>query len=250
MDVRYWNRRSRDYDQEVLSSFHADRRGVITRRLRQLAGPERVVTDFGCGVGKYVPTLSRRFRHVYAIDFAQKLLDAASERCHHLSNVRFLQGDLARTRFAIRKAHVGICQNVLISPERGQPQAILRNIRRHLVKDGELLLLVPSTESALYCNQRLVEWNRREGARGKAVTRDVEMPDNALTLLDGVIEREGVPTRHYLREEAAGTLSEAGFHAEHIEKVEYDWDSEFQSPPAWLSDPYPWDWLIRARKAA
>jgi hypothetical protein len=33
-----------------------------------------------------------------------------------------------------------------------------------------------------------------------------------------------------------------------VDKVEYDWDSELASPPDWLKEPYPWDWLVECRK--
>jgi len=250
MDKRYWNRRARDYDEEVLNSIKSDRRGVIARRLRQYAQASKIATDFGCGAGKYVPALAARFDRVYAIDFAAKLLESAREHCTGIGNVRFLQGDLAKGKFPIRKAHFGVCQNVLISPERGQAKAILRNVSRHIVRGGHLMVLVPSTESALYCSQRHVEWNRREGKRGKALTEDVEVPRRALDLIEGVFEREGVPTKHYLREEAESLLGAEGFELRSMDKVEYGWDSEFAQPPRWLGDPHPWDWMMVAQKAA
>jgi hypothetical protein len=33
-----------------------------------------------------------------------------------------------------------------------------------------------------------------------------------------------------------------------IEKVEYDWSTEFADPPRWMKDPYPWDWLVLSKK--
>jgi len=245
MDTDYWNRGIKDYDQEVLDSITADREGVILSRLEQYARKEKLAADFGCGVGNYVSALARRFKHVYAIDFATRLLNIAQERCDE-SNVRWMQGDLATSKFHMRRAHFGVCQNVLISPERRKRRAILKNISRHLVRGGHLMLLVPSTESAIYANQRLVEWNRREGLRGKQLTREVEAPRNTLELVDGLFGRDGVPTKHYLKEEAGMMLERMNFEPLSIDKVEYDWDSEFADPPPWLRDPYPWDWLVVA----
>lgn len=248
MDTEYWNNAIKDYDREVLDSISADREGVIRRRLGQYTRKEKLAADFGCGVGKYVSVLARNFKHVYAIDFAAQLLKIARERCDE-PNIRWMQGDLATTRFRMRRAHFGVCQNVLISPERRKREAILANINRHLVRGGHLMLLVPSTESAIYANQRLVEWNRREGLRGKALTREVEVPRNTLELIDGLFGRDGVPTKHYLKEEALIMLNRTGFESLSVDKVQYDWDSEFADPPPWLSEPFPWDWLVVARKA-
>jgi hypothetical protein len=110
------------------------------------------------------------------------------------------------------------------------------------------MLLVPSTESAMYANQRLVEWNRRDGLQGKELTREVEAPRNTLELVDGLFGRDGVPTKHYLKEEAVMMLERTGFAPLSVDKVEYGWDSEFADPPFWLRDPYPWDWLVVASK--
>ncbi|MAG16654.1 MAG: methyltransferase type 11, partial [Phycisphaerae bacterium] len=33
-----------------------------------------------------------------------------------------------------------------------------------------------------------------------------------------------------------------------IDKIEYDWTTEFHNPPRWLGTPLPWDWLFVARK--
>lgn len=247
MDPEYWNRGIKDYDQEVLDSITADRSGVIRRRLEQYARKEKLAADFGCGVGNYVSVLARNFKRVYAIDFASRLLKIAQQRCEE-PNVRWMKGDLATTRFRMRRAHFGVCQNVLISPERHKRRAILKNINHHLVRGGHLMLLIPSTESAIYANQRLVEWNRREGLRGKALTSEVEAPRNTIELLEGLFGRDGVPTKHYLKEEAVMMLERSGFKPLSIDKVEYGWDSEFIEPPSWLRDPYPWDWLVVAGK--
>ena len=41
---------------------------------------------------------------------------------------------------------------------------------------------------------------------------------------------------------------ESGFRVSALEKIEYAWDADFEDAPKWMQDPYPWDWLIVARK--
>jgi hypothetical protein len=31
-------------------------------------------------------------------------------------------------------------------------------------------------------------------------------------------------------------------------KLEYGWKTEFSHPPRWMKAPFPWDWLVTARK--
>ena len=59
---------------------------------------------------------------------------------------------------------------------------------------------------------------------------------------------EGVPTKHYLREEAIVFLEEEGFQVVSVDKIEYAWNTEFDDPPRWMGSPGPWDWLLIARR--
>ena len=141
---------------------------------------------------------------------------------------------------------LGVCANVLISENPKMRRGILRTIHRYLAPGGRLLLLVPSLESVLSANQRLVEWNRRLGwseaeslASGLAPSKD---------LMRGLVRIENVLTKHYLREEAMLLLGEVGFAVSSCDKVEYRWDTEFEDPPRWMKNPGPWDWLLVARR--
>ncbi len=248
MDAHDWERVGARYPREIFSSSLSDTSGVIRRRLDQLANPRAAAADFGCGVGYYLPLLARRFRAVHGIDYADSLLEQARQRTRRLKNVSLHRANLAsgRAKIALPKLTVGVCANVLISEDPALRRGILRTIRRYLAPGGRLLLLVPSLESVLFTNQRLVEWNRRLGwseaqsiASGIAPSRD---------LMRGLVRLEKVPTKHYLREEATVLLEEAHFAVSSCDKVEYDWDTEFDDPPRWMKKPGPWDWLFVARR--
>jgi len=43
-------------------------------------------------------------------------------------------------------------------------------------------------------------------------------------------------------------LDELGFDVTSCDKIEYDWETEFDDPPAWMRRPGPWDWLFVARR--
>jgi hypothetical protein len=67
-------------------------------------------------------------------------------------------------------------------------------------------------------------------------------------LRQGVLDADGVPTKHFLREELTAALQSRGFRILQVEKLEYAWTTEFDSPPDWMQSPYPWDWLVLAAK--
>jgi SAM-dependent methyltransferase len=248
VDVKYWERIGDRYEEEIFASSLADTDGVIRRRLDELANPRAVAADFGCGVGHYLPLLSRRFRSVHGIDFAEPLLDQARERTRTLDNVTIHRANLAsgRAKLPISNVKVAVCANVLISKEAGLRRGILRTISRHLTSGARLLLLVPSLESVLFANQRLVEWNRRLGWSEPDAVASGTMP--ARELVRGLVRIDHVLTKHYLREEATVLLEAEGFELLSVDKVEYRWDTEFENPPRWMTRPGPWDWLFVAKR--
>ena len=80
MDEEYWDRLAADYDEEVFSSLDSDDRGLIRSALDGLASRRKTALDLGCGVGKYVGTLSERFGKVIAVDHSTELLEIARRR--------------------------------------------------------------------------------------------------------------------------------------------------------------------------
>jgi len=246
VDREYWERIGDDYERDIFASSLSDKRGVIRGRLDELANPRGVVADFGCGVGHYLPLLAKRFRAVHGIDFAEALLEQAGARCGALENVSIHRANLASGRARIRMpaAAVGVCANVLISPEISVRRRILRTIRRHLLRGAKLLLLVPSLEAELFCSQMQAEWNRRLGFPDSEATAS-GIPTIA-DAVRGVVPIERVPTKHYLREELEVLLDEEGFTVSSCDKVEYGWESEFEDPPRWMKGLGPWDWLVVA----
>ncbi len=119
MRLEYWERIGDRYEKEIFASSLADTSGVIRRRLDELANPRAVAADFGCGVGHYLPLLSKRFRVVHGIDFAEALLDQARERTRALDNVTIHRANLTsgRAKLPLAKVRVAVCANVLISED-------------------------------------------------------------------------------------------------------------------------------------
>ena len=119
-----------------------------------------------------------------------------------------------------------------------------------VVASSRVLVLVPSLESTLYADTRLVEWNMREGKSHARAVRQVQHGESGMIgpAVAGVVERGGEPTKHYLREEAIVLMRGAGFDVEHADRVQHGWNEVFNHPPRWLRDPYPWHWLLVCRR--
>lgn len=246
MDRAYWDKTADDYDDQIHDSLACDLRGVIQKRTAEFNPRGGVACDFGCGVGKYIPLLSRRARTVHAFDLSPRLIESAIAACGHFEGVEFHVADLAEPDVTLPRCDFAACTNVLILPDRDVRRRILANMHASLRPGGHLLAIVPSTENALFVSQTLAEWNRREGVGVDEAYKEPldTMGRDVRAVIDGIVRIEGVPTKHYLREEAELMFTEAGFRVSKVDKVEYDWTTEFTEPPSWLGEPGPWDWLF------
>jgi len=253
MDRGYWDRLASTYDQEVLSSFDADLSGIIARRLDELAGVKKTALDLGCGVGKYIGALSERFGHVVAADHSDELLKIARRDHANRGNldIRLLDAT-QKGSFSAARADVVVCANVLIMADDELRAAILETARKCMAPRGRLVLVVPSLESALLAHRRLVQWYDRDGSKDAETDAedDARAPSKRTSreLLRGVMRIDGVPTKHYLAEELSLMLQGSRLQIEHLDKVPYAWDSEFGDAPRWMRAPYPWDWLVVAKR--
>ena len=248
MDRRYWDQLAESYDEQIFSSFEADRTGILSRCLDHFADPRKTAMDLGCGVGKYLPALAKRFEKVVGVDLSPRLLEVAAEATGPLNNVQLVCADATEAkRIEGLRVDVIVCANVLIMTDDLQRQAILESARKSLVRGGHLILVVPSMESALLTQRRLIEWHRRDGEKDPEAAAEIEgiVPSKKTCqeLLRGHVRIENVPTKHHLAEELDLALRQAGLRPLRLEKVLYGWDSEFTQPPRWMRDPYPWDWL-------
>jgi SAM-dependent methyltransferase len=240
MNRAYWDAQADRWDDEIFNSLSEDRDGVISRAIRRAARRGGDVLDFGCGVGGYLPFLARSFRHVHAVDWSSACVAVAARRAATLSNVtveRSTPRALARLRGAFGCV---VAANVVIHPAERVRDSLWRALRRVVRRGGSAIVVVPSLESAAFC-----EFVRRRTAPRRASSYDFHPP--ARRPEAGVVGIEGVPTKHYTREELAAVLAHAAFGSVRLSRVHYSWGTENLRPPARLRADLPWDWLAEAR---
>jgi SAM-dependent methyltransferase len=246
----YWDGVASTYDDQVFNTLENDRNGTILRHIDRISSRSSTAADFGCGAGKYVQLLSSRFKKVQAIDHSGKLLDIARAACRPLPNVTFIKADLASLAVRLPKVDAAISMNVLLSPDAVKRTAVLKTIARTLRGGGQLVLLVPSLESSLFAISRLADWNRRSEVRHRGFSAEaISGPRRTRrAVFGGVIHLEDQPTKHFLKEEIEVLVRSVGLEIDSVEKVEYSWSYEFDNPPRWMKEPYPWDWLVACHK--
>ncbi len=247
-EEKHWNRIGSSYDNQIFDVFKSDRKKILPAYFKKYANKNGIAIDFGCGTGKSFEYISPLFKKIVAVDISNELLEQAKKR--PFKNIELKQLDLTNRKLSLPKADFAFCCNVAMLPEIEKTHTIIRNIQKSLKPGGTALLVLPALDSVLYSSWRLIEVYKKEGI-------DVDdIPDSEFhylkasrrRLVEGIIYIDDVPTKHFMRPELDVVFTAAGFTLTKVEKVEYSWDTELSSPPRWLKEPYPWDWLVECRK--
>lgn len=242
MDKKYWERVAPDNDNQIFDVLKNDRKKLIVSQIAAVASKRKTVMDIGCSVGKWLPLLSTSFKKVYAVDIANKYIALAKEKNAGLRNVEYLRADFSKEGNTYPVCDAAICINAILTPSYTKQRTFFKNVSTVIRKGGTLLLVVPSLESVLLSESVLCRWDYEAGEKKVGTTK------HKGNVLQGAVDIDGMPTKHFIREELITTLALEGFSVRVMQKIEYTWESEFNTPPAWLKAPYPWDWLVVAKK--
>ncbi|MFP6874370.1 MAG: class I SAM-dependent methyltransferase [Verrucomicrobiales bacterium] len=251
MEPGDWKKAARDYEGEVLSVFDNDRKGKIKALIKRLGKKQGQATDLGCGVGKFLPLLAEHFGKVHACDYSPAMLEKAHARHGSLGNITFGSCDLRKSPPGPDPSDFVLCVNVIITASLAARQRMWQNLAKSVLPGGHVALVIPSLESALLARHRLVEWNLRDGqSAGRALRSGFgnQDPDGISIARGGILDCAGMLTKHYLETEISTTAKRFDFNEQGAEKIEYRWNTEFTSPPRWMREPFPWDWLAILKK--
>lgn len=245
-DKKHWDNIAEKYEDEILNVFKASRDQKLASYLKRHGGKKKVAIDFGCGIGNGFPLLSPLFKEVLAVDISPNCMDVAKQR--EYPNIRFEQMDLTKPELDLPTVDFILCSNVALFPEVEKNYQVIHNVKAALKPGGSTLFIVPSLESILFYGWRLIDWYRREGVTpGKIDTSELCYYEVDKTdLLQGIIKIDNHPTKHYTQAELQVIFAEAGLKVTAIDRLEYDWSTEFKAPPKWMKAPYPWDWLVES----
>ena len=245
----HWDKIGEDYNQEIFDVFKSDIKKRLPFYFAKHAGRKKSVIDFGCGNGKSFSYLSPLFEKVLAIDISKELLNQAKLR--PFNNISLKKMDLSRRGTKLPMVDFIFCCNVIMLPALEKNIAMFKNISKALKKKASAVIVLPALESALFSSWRLIDWYKREGVRPEKISADELhcFKGSKTDIIQGIIYIDNVPTKHYTESELNVLFQQAGLKITALDKVEYHWNSEFQSPPSWMKSPYPWDWLVECKKA-
>ena len=246
MDRNYWERIAHNYNEEIFDVFRNDRAGIIRSAIQEYSSVAKNVMDIGCAVGKWIPFLAVNFKKVVATDISAKNIELAKVNCNAFSNVQYIRADMSDAKLKIAACDVAICINAILTGSLAKRIIFFKSLAKCVKKGGTLILVVPSLESSLYTSIIKHRWNIDPAARKKHSVK--EYAEKIKNFSQGNIDIDQVPTKHYLDEELTLLLSQEKFNVVEARKVEYSWKTEFLHPPKWLKEPYPWDWMVIAKR--
>lgn len=245
---RHWNSIGQQYADEIFDVFANDKNGILNYYFDQFANSTHVALDVGCGIGKAFHQLAPRFKKVIGSDISSRLL--AQAKLLPYKNIELVKADLTKPNIKFELADFAFCCNVIMFSQEEKNKALFSTIHRSLKEHGNAMIVLPSIESMMYSTWRLIDWYRKEGVELEEIPRNElnYYPSKKFEILRGNVQINGVPTKHYSAPELEVILDEIGFRIHTFEKVDYEWTTEFESPPIWMKAPYPWDWLVVCTK--
>ena len=247
MDRKYWEKIAPDYNEEIFDVLANDRKGIIRSAILRQASLSKTVLDIGCAVGKWLPLLSPVFKKVIAVDISKKNLTIAKNKYEEYSNIQYVRADMSSAKTKLPKGDIAICINAVLTDSLKKRTIFFKNLSSCIKKNGYLILVVPSLESWLFTRIIQQQWKIdkelfKEKLHGKEAIKKYQH------VLQGNMDIDNVPTKHYLDEELQLLLSQQSFSMIECKKIEYPWTTEFIDYPQWLKEPYPWDWMCVAQK--
>jgi SAM-dependent methyltransferase len=247
MDRKYWEKIAPDYNEEIFDVLHNDKKNIIRSAIEKVASPSATVIDIGCAVGKWLPVLSPVFKKVIAVDISEKNLETAKNNFPQLTNIEYVRTDMSVDNTQLPKSDVAVCINAILTDSLKKRTIFFNNLASCLKKNGWLILVVPSLESWLCTRIIQNQWQIDKKLFAEKIP-DEDAAKKYANILQGNVDIDNVPTKHYLREELGLLLSREGFKMKQCEKIEYGWNTEFVDAPEWLTEPLPWDWMVVAKK--
>jgi len=247
MEKNYWEKIAPSYETEIFDVLKNDKSGKIVKAILSFASPKKSVIDIGCAVGKWMPVLAPVFGKVHAIDISNNNLKIAAKKYPNYTNITYERVDMSATTVKVKKYDAAICINAILTSSLKKRNLFFKHMASFIKKGGDLVLVVPSLESKLFSHIIANKYNVDDAKKDKAPTGKKAISQIRF-IKDGVTDIDDVPTKHFLKEELELLLNIAGFTVEKIEKINYNWSTEFHKPPSWLKNPQPWDWMVKAKK--
>ena len=246
VNEREWDAVADTFEEDIFNVPANDRLGLIAERVKRFGNKKGSAADIGCGIGRTLPMLAHAFGSVRASDISGECLAIAERKCNAWPNISYHHLDLREVNGSNEAVDFALCINVLLTASLAMRQHMFKSVLAQIKPGGHLLLTCPALESALYASHRLVQWNIDKGMPPAVAQQKASRDASRLDM--GIVQLDGVATKHYLREELEDVLRANDLLPVETLKLEYPWSSVFPESPAGMAEPLPWNWMVLAQR--
>lgn len=252
MKASDWDLIAKDYYKEVISPLKDCMSNPLFSELDFNSWSDKIVLDAGCGSGRLLPTLSKKFNYVYGKDFSKKMIDESKKVTKEFKNVNCFVGDLKKSYNEKNKYDVLISVNSLLDPSVLNITKIIKVFYTSLKKGGVFFGVLPSMESYLYQSMLYVDKKLIGSKKEKLVEKKMkkELNEKAFDYSIGRIEFDGLYQKAFYEFEINYRFKKAGFTNVKIGKVLYDWKEWREAGQTYFpKESPPWDWYVKCEKS-
>ena len=152
MKAADWDLISKDYYKEVISPLKDCVSNPLFSELDFNSWEDKVVLDAGCGAGRLLPTLAKKFHYVYGKDYSKGMIEESKKVTKGMDNVSCFVGDLTKSYNEKNKYDVLISVNSLLDSSVLNITKAINVFYSSMKKGGIFFGVLPSMESYLYQN--------------------------------------------------------------------------------------------------
>jgi SAM-dependent methyltransferase len=248
---RHWGRHAAGYDEVFLDPFRPGVRNPLWDVLDAIEEPGRkTAIDLGCGTGSLLPHLLDRFARVYALDFAQEMLERARERLgpERAGRVTFVRRAMHELDDLNGQVDVALAVNSLVMPDVRVIDRTLRSIFVGLRPGGIFLGIVPSIDAIHYHTMLLFDQALEHGLDLKEAEQfaSFHAEHRYYDFAFGRFRFQGLRQKFWQPFEVEHRLEKAGFRGVRLTKVLYPWDDSLAGSAELGAYPPSWDWFFQA----
>ncbi|MFH0929464.1 MAG: class I SAM-dependent methyltransferase [Candidatus Aenigmatarchaeota archaeon] len=245
-----WDRRAKNYHEEVVSPFQKGVSNPLFKKLKGIKNMRRkTVADIGCGRGEILDYLASDFKKVYGIDFSPKMLRIA-ERKNSRKNIEFVLGDMKNLEEFRESFDVVISANSVLFPDLRSIRKSLKSINSTIKKGGIFFGIFPSMGSILYQGILIMDEQFKSCSDEKRVLAKTNriLERRKYDFVKGIYDDDGCRQKFYYNFELRLRLKNAGFKNIKISKVLYPWKKGISDHVIFAGKPKMWDWFVSAKK--
>ena len=242
---------AKSYEEDFVDPYRAEVRGPLMETLRRLADPvDKAVADLGCGIGPLLPFLAEHFRQVFAVDFAEAMLERARQRCRDLRNVEFIHRPLTNLSPLAGRVDVAVAINSLVMPSIIDLETTLQQVCSILRPGGIFMGIVPAMDAVHYYTMLLVDRALSAGKPMEAARKSAaHFNEHALyDFAFGQYHYQGIEQHFWQPFEVRHRLRRAGFRRIRLARVLLAWE-QFTCGSDLKKYTPPWDWFFQAEPA-